>query len=167
MNMLVDVAINQIRDKINDRDEVGLDDNEILSYLNEAIQYISSFLVGAGSPLFLNDLTLTETETALPKEFVRTAGKFPIKITGSTIKTLDDPPVTIRYFANTKRVELDDDMPFQQMVLNQVCIKLAAIYCQNQQALDVSQDKALLNEINQAIAAAVNGPVTAANQPQG
>ena len=64
MNMLVDVAINQIRDKINDRDEVGLDDNEILSYLNEAIQYVSSFLVGAGSPLVINDLTLTQKKTS-------------------------------------------------------------------------------------------------------
>ena len=58
-------------------------------------------------------------------------------------------------------------MPFSQLALNQVCIKLAAIYCQNQEAMDVSQDKALLSEINQAIVAAVNGPVTAANQPQG
>lgn len=167
MNMLVDVAINQIRDKINDRDEVGLDDNELLSYLNEAIQYVSSFLVGADSPMLVNNLTLTDKETAMPKEYVRTAGKFPIKITGRTIELLDDPPVTIRYFANVPHVELDDDMPFTQQALNQICIKLAAVFCENQEELDVSQDNALLQGFNQAIMTAINGPTVTASQPQG
>lgn len=164
MNMLVDVAINQIRDKINDRDEVGLDDNEILSYLNEAIQYISSFLVGAGSPLLVNNLTLTEKATTMPKEFIRTAGSFPIKTTGHTIELLDDPPVTIRYFANVPRVEMDGDMPFTQLALNQICIKLAAIFCENQEELDVSQDNALLQGFNQAIATAISGQPVATNK---
>lgn len=166
MNMLVDVALKQIRDKINDRDEVGLDDVELLTYLNEAIVYVSNFLVGAASPMNLHDLTLTEESTPMPKEFVRTAGRFPIRITGDKIELLDDPPVTIRYFANVGQVDFGDDMPFQQDALNRIAIKLAAIYAQNQEQLDVTQDKSLVAELAQAVASASNGPVTSAAQPQ-
>ena len=154
--MKVETALYEIRNKINDRDEIGLDDDEILSYLNEALQYISSYLVSANSPLMIKKLDIETETSALPDDFVRFVGLQPVKITGTEVEALDDIPIKARYFANVKQVGIADDMPFTQLALNQVAIKLASIYAQNQQGLNVQQDKALLDEINTAIAGAIS-----------
>ena len=154
--MKVETALYEIRNKINDRDEIGLDDDEILSYLNEALQYISSYLVSANSPLMIKKLDI-ETETStLPDDFVRFVGLQPVKITGKEVEALE-LPIKARYFANVKQVGIADNMPFTQLALNQVAIKLASIYAQNQQGLNVQQDKVLLDELNASIASAVSG----------
>lgn len=153
--MKVETALYEIRNKINDRDEIGLDDDEILSYLNEALQYISSYLVSANSPLMIKKLDIETETSALPDDFVRFVGLQPVKITGKEVEALE-LPIKARYFANVKQVGIADNMPFTQLALNQVAIKLASIYAQNQQGLNVQQDKALLDEINTAIAGAIS-----------
>lgn len=155
--MLVIDAIYDIRNKINDRDEIGMDDEELLSYLNEALQYISSYLVGANSPLMVKEVVISENKYQMPDDFIRFVGTLPIKTTGTEVTLLDEPPLKARYFASVSSVGINDDMPFKQVALNQVAIKLAGIYAQNQQGLNVQQDKALLDELNASIAAAISG----------
>lgn len=154
--MKVETALYEIRNKINDRDEIGLDDEELLSYLNEALQYISSYLVSANSPLMIKKLDIETETSALPDDFVRFVGLQPVKITGKEVEALE-LPIKARYFANVKQVGIADNMPFTQLALNQVAIKLASIYAQNQQGLNVQQDKVLLDELNASIASAVGG----------
>ena len=69
---------------------------------------------------------------------------------------LDEPPVKVKYFVTADKVKATSTMPFTQLALNQVAIKLASIYAQNQQSLNIQQDKALLDEINGAIAGAIS-----------
>lgn len=155
--MLVIDAIYDVRNKINDRDEIGLDDEELLSYLNEALQYVSSYLVSANSPLMVKEVIISDDKYQMPDDFIRFVGTLPIKTTGTEVTLLDEPPLKARYFASVSSVGINDDMPFKQTALNQVAIKLAGIYAQNQQGLNVQQDKALLDELNASIAAAISG----------
>lgn len=105
---------------------------------------------------------LTSQTTVLPENFLKTCGTFPIKITGNTIELLDEPPLKIRYTAGISRVSYVDDMPFTHEALNQFIVKLATIYALNQEELDVSQDKALLGELQASIASAIGAAVVAA-----
>jgi hypothetical protein len=152
--MNVSEAIIAVRHRINDRDEVGLDNEEILSYLNSAIQYICQALATANAPVLVDDLTINSATATLPKNFIKLAGIFPTKITGNTIKLLDTPPQTIRYFTAYGWPDMNGEMPFEQDALNEVAVQMAAIYANNQQELDVSQDKALFGEFTTAILAA-------------
>lgn len=153
--MEVSEALTEIRNKINDRDEVGLDDEEILSYLNEAIQYIYNVLIGSRSPIIVEEMEITENEVNVPSNFAKFAGGFPIRRTNNRLVLLDEPPLKIRYFKTIPALEIDDDMPFDYYTLNQVAIKLACVYASNQQKLDVTTDKALLDEINTSIITAL------------
>lgn len=154
--MKVETAIFEIRNKINDRDEIGLDDEELLSYLNEALQYISAYLISANSPILIKTETINEGGFVLPDNFARFAGYFPVRVEGNIGELLDEPPVKVRYFVTADKVKATSTMPFTQLALNQVAIKLASIYAQNQQSLNIQQDKALLDEINGAIAGAIS-----------
>ena len=68
--------------------------------------------------------------------------------------------MNLRYFANSESVMESDDMPFEHEALNQITVKLASIYAGNQLEAEISQDKALLDEINAALAQAAGGGAT-------
>lgn len=153
--MLVSEALTEIRNKINDRDEVGLDDSELLSYLNEAVQYICGQMIQCGCSDLATEI-LIETPTAtLPSNFSMFCGYYPIKRTGLTIELLDDPPLKIRYFASYGILGESDTMPFNHLGLIQMAIKLACVYANAQQKLDISADKALQQELTQVIASSM------------
>ena len=156
--MNVSEALIAIRHKTNDRDEVGNSNEELLAYLNEAIQYVSQYMIAAGSPMMVQEQTIAagaSTEVDLPSNFVKFCGTFPARITGDTITLLEDPPITLRYFVSHPIVEMDGEMPFHHDELNQVAVRLACIYVNNQQELDVQQDQALLTAIQESIQAAI------------
>ena len=49
------------------------------------------------------------------------------------------------------------DMPFVHDVLNDITVRLATLFALNQNEYDVSQDKALLDEVRQAVAQGMGG----------
>lgn len=155
--MLVTEAITEIRNKINDRDMVGLDDAELLSYLNEAMQLISVYMVGMDSPDLIEEQVIEEETFTIPKNFDKFCGYYPIKRTGTTAQLLDEPPLRVRYFISYPIVDMEEEseMPFNHAILNQLAIKIACTYAQNQEHEEISQDKAIIAEIQQAIAVAM------------
>ena len=153
--MNVSEALIEIRNKTNDRDEVGLSNEELLAYFNEAIQFISQYLAAANSPVLIQELSVSTAGMALPENFIKTAGVFPVRITGNTIQSVDDTATTIRCYIGFGRADMMDEVPLTNEALTRVAIRLATIYANNQQELDVTQDKALLAELQQSILAAV------------
>lgn len=161
--MNVHDALQDMRFKIHDKDVIEMTNDELLICLNEAIQYVSSYLIAINSPAIVADMVIENEETALPVNFVKTAGIFPIKITGNIMRWLgyeEGETMNLRYFANSESVMESDDMPFEHEALNQITVKLASIYAGNQLEAEISQDKALLDEINAALAQAAGGGAT-------
>lgn len=150
--MLVTEAITEIRNKINDRDAVGLDDSELLSYLNEAVQWISAYMIGAYAPDLVREEIVDDDEFTLPINFARFCGNYPVKRTGLTAELLVEPPMKVRYFVSYPTLTEDDEMPFNHIALTQIAIKKACEYAQNQEKLDIQQDKMLESELSQAVA---------------
>ena len=159
--MLVIEALTEIRNKINDRDEVGLDTSELLSYLNEAVQYVSAALITYGSTDLIIEQIINEETAVLPVNFARFCGNYPVKQTGKRIELLDEPPLKIRYFASIPLLTGSDieEMPFNHIALTQFAIKLACVYANAQQKLDVSTDKALAQELAQIVATSMGANV--------
>jgi len=159
--MLVSEALTEIRNKINDRDSVGLDDSELLSYLNEAVQYVSAALIQYESTDMVVEQDVATSTFTVPANFAKFCGYYPIKRTGLTVTLLDEPPLKVRYFVSADILEDNDTMPFNHIALNQFAIKLACVYANAQQKLDVSTDKALAQELAQVIAASMGAGTTA------
>lgn len=152
--MLVTEALTEIRNKINDRDMVGLDDSELLSYLNEAVQYIAALMITNNSTELIQEEIVEEPTFTLPVNFAKFCGYYPIRRTGLTAELLDEPPLKVRYFVSYPLLTdgEEEEMPFNHIALTQVAIKVACAYAQNQEKLNIQQDTALYQEIMQAIA---------------
>ncbi|MBR1494258.1 MAG: hypothetical protein IJ601_04335 [Acidaminococcaceae bacterium] len=155
--MIVSEALIEIRNKINDRDEVGLSNEELLAYFNEAIQFISQYLTAADSPILIQEITVSTAGIPLPENFIKTAGIYPVKITGNTIQSMDETATTIRCYIGFGRADMNEEVPLHNEALTRVAIRLATIYANNQQELDITQDEKLLAEFQSAILSAIGG----------
>lgn len=155
--MEVKDAIYRLRFLLHDVSGEHADDKCII-LLNTAIHQTSLLLIDMGSALMLHD-TVIRNGDMLPERFVRTAGGFPIKITGNRIEILDDvEEMPLRYFATEAPVKTYlDTMPFANEVLNDWCVRLASLYAMNRNEFDISQDKALMAEFQQAAQTAMMG----------
>lgn len=148
--MLVSEAVTELRNKINDEAADGdFTDAELISFLNEGIAYISSYLITASNPITTKKATISASGTAVPDDFVKMAGFFPVKISGNVLDLIDvSKPVTIKYFANIPSVKLATDaLPFKNSTFNIALIRIASIYALNQMQFNVAQDQAITTEL--------------------
>lgn len=151
--MKIEKAIAALKDATHDiSDEYTTD--ECLGFLNTSIQQVSHLLIAGNSPQMVLEIKIHDLED-LPSDYVKSAGTYPIRITGQRIKFLDEAMdyIRFRYFATKPQLEgITGDMPFIHEHLNDVAVKGAVLLALNQNEYDIQQDKALVDEIKQVIA---------------
>lgn len=152
-------AVNRMRSATHDITE-EYTDVECVWYLNTAIHTIAAQLIAGNSPSIVKEGTFHNGDT-LPKEYYRSAGGYPIKVTGRKLKFLtDSEELTIRYFYMPEEVTLMDeaeDLPFDIEALNELAVRIAVILASNENEFDVSQDTNIQQMIQQALTAGLVG----------
>ena len=131
---------------------------ECLSFLNTAINEVAGLLIAARAPMMVTEILLHDQES-VPARFVASAGQYPIRITGQQVRFIDRslPEVRFRYFATPPLLEDDTGvMPFPHEALNDYTVKVAILLALNRNEYDISQDKALYDELRGLITGAVN-----------
>lgn len=151
--MKVEKAVATIKAATHDiSDEYSTD--ECIGFLNTAVQQISHLLIAGKSPQMVREIKIHNLED-LPDDFVKTAGTYPIRITGQKMAFLDEmmDEIRFRYFATKKQItDIAEEMPFIYEQLNDVAVKSAVLLSLNQNEYDISQDKALADEMKQVLA---------------
>lgn len=155
--MQVEEAIAKLKAAGHDiSDEYSTDD--CIGFLNTAVQEICHQLATGKSPQMVKEITLHDSES-LPVDYIISCGNYPIKTTGQTVTFVDPSIDTLRfrYFATKPQMDATGDMPFVHDALNDIAVRLATLFALNQNEYDVSQDKALLDEVRQAVAQGMGG----------
>lgn len=143
----VDV-IREARKRITDVDELVYPNEELISYLNQAIDFLNGFLIASNKAEMLKELTVGDG-TAVPEDFSgKYAGYFPVREVGEVFKLqIGSTPVVIRYFANRPHVaETTDTVPFKAQYKS-ILVQLVSIYAPNRNGYIIDQDKALLKDL--------------------
>lgn len=156
--MLVSKAIEMIRMATHD-ESLEYSNEECLFALNTAAHEIAAILIGGRVPILVRE-EVVEDGSPLPDGFFRTAGTYPIKVTGNTMKFLtDDKSMKVRYFfMPTEMTGADKEtLPFALSVLNALVVKVAVKMLLNENEFDITQDQAIQQEIMQAVQAGWNG----------
>lgn len=156
--MQVQTAIARLKAAGHDiSDEYSTDD--CINFLNTTIQEICYQLATGKSPQMAKEITIHDGES-LPTDYIISCGNYPIKVTGQTVNIVDPDVTTVkfRYFATKPQIEAaTENMPFTHDVLNDIAVRAATLLALNQNEYDITQDKALLDEIRQAIAQGMAG----------
>ena len=137
-------------------DEYSTD--ECIGFLNTAIQETANLLIAGKSPQLIKQITIHNLES-LPAGYVASAGSYPIRITGQTVTFLDDDTeIRFRYFAAPDQItDATGELPFVHEAINDIVVRAAVLLALNENEYDISQDKALVDEMKQAIAQGMAG----------
>jgi hypothetical protein len=155
--MKVKTAIDQFRLILHDLyGNYEYDNYHCLMRLNSAAQLTSNLLVQINSPLIIEEQEFADGD-ALPGNFLKTCGIYPIKRTGNAVQLLDgSEKMKIRYFITVPKIEEDtEDMPFEHDTLNDFVIRTACKLALNRNEFDISKDQSILSELQSSAAEAM------------
>jgi len=150
-NPLVSEAIANIRIRIRDRTAIGYVNDELITYINDAINQLSLYLISICDPEMVVQKELTDGDD-VPDDYCKLAGEYGVFIDNGVFRT-QDTELTIRYYAAKDNISVEtDELPFKRLYLG-VLSQMAAIYALNRNEFDITQDQKLLDGILQLIGA--------------
>lgn len=129
-----------------------------IEFINNSIQQVSSLLIAAKWPSLVKEVLVGNGDT-LPDNFMQAVGTYPIRMTDGTVAIIDDDFETVRfrYFATPSNILNENDMlPFNHDGVNEVIIRGAILLALNENEYELSQDKVLLDTLQQAIASGMS-----------
>lgn len=151
--MTVEEAIARLKHATHDiSDEYS--DEDCLAFLNGAVQQVSSLLISAKWPALVKEMSVHEGET-LPRNYMQPCGTYPLRMTDGVVHITDGTEyVRFRYFATPPTIDSRiGDMPYNHTAINDIIVRTAILLALNQNEYDISQDTAILQSLQQAIAA--------------
>lgn len=150
--MLVTKAIERIRSATHD-ESYEYSNEECVFALNTAAHEIAALLISGRAPILAREDVFTDG-MALPEGFFRTAGTYPMKVTGQNIHFIDgSEKMKVRYFFMPKELTgvEKEAMPFEMEFLNGIAIKVAVKLLLNENEFDITQDQAIQQELMTAV----------------
>ncbi len=154
--MTVEEAVARLKYATHDISDEYSDD-DCLSFLNGAVQQVSALLIGARWPALVKEMNVHEGET-LPTNYMQPCGTYPLRMTEGTAHITDGSEfVRFRYFATPPTIDsLTGDMPYNHTAINDIIVRTAVMLALNQNEYDISQDSAILQSLQQAVAAGMS-----------
>ena len=104
-----------LRPRLGDAGKLTYDDDELLGYLNDAVEQLSLERITAKDPIMIVEKEITPGTDAIPDGFISFAGQFPVYFAGGKIMSLDGETGkrTVRYFAVKPRLaSVEGSLPF-------------------------------------------------------
>ena len=150
--MLLTTAISRIKSAGHDISDEYTNE-ECIVFLNGAIHQVYAIMVGFGYPPTVKEMDLHDDDS-LPKNYMKSCGTYPIRITNNIVKFIDDDNfIRFRYFANPENLTSESEsLPFDHDAINECIVRGAIILALNENEYDLSQDTALWQSLQQAIA---------------
>lgn len=148
----VEALLSDIRNRISDSDKLTYSEDELISYINTIIDFLNHFLINQNSQEMIKEITVSNG-SAVPDDWVRSVGSYPIYITQDIFSTYDESAeLTVRYFALKPHVSaITDTLPFKPKY-ESILAQGAALHAANTDGYDISQDKGLLKDLLDVIA---------------
>lgn len=154
--MKIETAIQRIKSAGHDISDEYSDDR-CLEFINNALQKVSALLIQARYPALVKE-TLVHDGDSLPDNYIQAAGTYPLRMTDGRAEIIDgSESVRFRYFATPVALTSGDiDMPYNHDAINEVVVRAAIILALNENEYEITQDSALYNDLQQAIAGSMS-----------
>lgn len=146
--------IRRLRILINDQNDLEYTDKELLGYINDAVGYLSTYLISTKDPEMVKEISITQ-DIDVPDDYCSFSGSYPVYISDNKFKLYDpSATVTARYFA-TKKTDsvVADNLPFKD-IYAPVIIRVASVYALNRNEFNVTQDVTIISQMLDSIKAA-------------
>lgn len=156
--MTVNDLVPQIRSNIHDINGIEFTSTDLLNYLNDAINYLSTFLISINDPEMIIELPQVNHDDNIPADYCIAIGKNPLSITNGKFKLFNtnEPILNFRYYAYKPAItSLDQVIPFKDFYAT-ILVRIVSIYALNCNDYDVTQDWNIVKQMLDSIVGARN-----------
>lgn len=137
------IRLAAVKNRLSDSLETGYEDDEIVAYINDAINFVWMFGIDRSYYECIGDHEFTQEEENLPEDWYKATNQAPLMEMGGKAKFYGKLPYKVRYFKMPKLIKtLDDEMPFKNTGLNNIVSQMVIILAMSNHEfnMDVEQD---------------------------
>ena len=98
-----------VQERLSDSLETGYAMNELIAYLNDALDFVWHVLIKNGYYEVVNDIVLTTATTAKPNDWYRVTNQAPVIAKGDNLECYGTLPMTIRYYKKPPLLSAETD----------------------------------------------------------
>lgn len=131
------------RNRLSDNLQSGYDNDELIAYINDAINFMWHVLIKNGYYEVIGDVEFTAEENNLPTDWYRATNQAPILIKPPKAIVYGKRPIKVRYYKRPPQMrEVTDTLPFTNNAFNNLIGQLVIILAMSNHGfnMDVEQD---------------------------
>lgn len=131
------------RNRLSDNLQSGYDNDELIAYINDAINFMWHVLIKNGYYEVIGDAEFTTEENNLPTDWYRATNQAPILIKPPKAIVYGKRPIKVRYYKRPPQMrEVTDTLPFTNNAFNNLIGQLVIILAMSNHGfnMDVEQD---------------------------
>jgi hypothetical protein len=130
-----------MEDRLSDSLETGYETDELLSYINDAINFVWHILIKNGYNEVINTINLTTASSTAPTDFYKSTNQAPVIKNGTTIVCYGTLPYTLKYYKlPTFPSATTDSCPFANEALNNIVAQLAIVLAMSNHGFDMQTE---------------------------
>lgn len=131
------------RNRLSDNLQSGYDNDELIAYINDAINFMWHVLIKNGYYEVIGDAEFIAEENNLPTDWYRATNQAPILIKPPKAIVYGKRPIKVRYYKRPPQMrEVTDTLPFTNNAFNNLIGQLVIILAMSNHGfnMDVEQD---------------------------
>lgn len=131
------------RNRLSDNLQSGYDNDELIAYINDAINFMWHVLIKNGYYEVIGDAEFTAEENNLPTDWYRATNQAPILIKPPKAIVYGKRPIKVRYYKRPPQMrDVTDTLPFTNNAFNNLIGQLVIILAMSNHGfnMDVEQD---------------------------
>lgn len=132
-----------LRNRLSDSLETGYDDDELIAYINDAINFMWHVLIDNNYYEVIGDITFKQSENDIPADWYKVTNQAPLLLQNNKIIVYGDVPLTVRYYRKPQFVSaVTDELPIKNEAFNNILTQLTVIAAMSNHEfnMDVEQD---------------------------
>lgn len=141
-----------VKSRLSDSLETGYSDEELVSYLNDAINFIWHVLIAHKYYEVIGDITLKEKETPLPDDWYKETNQAPIIVRDGVINCYGALPQDIRYYMKPPRIKTkSSNIPIENWGILDLATQIMIVLAMSNHGFDMQTESDFAQAIVQVI----------------
>lgn len=141
-----------VKERLSDSLETGYNTDELVAYLNDAVNFIWHVLLSHKYFEVIGDITLSTNETTLPDDFYKFTNEAPCIIRNGKIECYGVLPQTLRYYKKVPLIKDENsDLPLKNWGLLDLATQIMIVLAMSNHGFDMQTESDFAQAIIQLI----------------
>ena len=137
-----------VKERLSDSLDSGYTTEEMIAYLNDALDFVWHVLIKNGYYECVGDLTLTAKETNLPHDFYKATNQAPVYVKGNKLVCYGVLPYTLRYYKEIQFMKTENDiLPLNNDGLLNIVTQILIILAMSNHGFDMQMESDFVQAI--------------------